>query len=116
MVGLKCVRFVAVIAACYVNIGIAQVNPDEYLTIVEVSEKAGKLYQNEEYDKAYLLFQSVNYNDTAYFDAKLSAMQCASSLDHYDTVIKICKEVLAVDKYNSIKGTFVNSLGHALIQ
>jgi len=100
----------------FANFGISQINTEEYLTPLEIFDKAAEYYQNEEYDKALTTFLEVHYNDTAYFDSRSKALQCASAQEKYDTVIDICKEMLAVKKYNPMRETFMNSMGHALLQ
>ncbi len=96
--------------------GYSQINPDEYLTAGEISEKGAEYYAQEHYDKAYLEFMKIHYNDTAYFDARLDAIHCASAQKHYDTVINVCRDVLQARKYNYKKEDFTNALGHALNQ
>ena len=109
-------KLLILIPALYISVGFSQVNPEEYLTAIEIFEKATDLYQNEDFDEAFKTFQLVNYNDTAYFDSRKLALQCVTVQDKYDTIINLCKEVLSLKKHNPSKLYFENLLGYAYLQ
>jgi predicted Zn-dependent protease len=94
----------------------SQVNKNKYQTAVEIFDEAKEQYAKENFEKAFTIFQKVNVNDTAYFDAMRFSMTCASRMDKYDTVIQLSKIVLASSWFNPERETFINSYGHALIQ
>lgn len=105
------------IATCILTASYSSMAQEKaYESVEEIYEEASEYMANESWAKAYDKLLEVNVNDTSYFDSRVNALVCAQVVDHYDTIVGLCKEVLAVEKYNPRKQTFVNSLGHALIQ
>ena len=96
--------------------GYGQKDKEVYHTVLEIFEKGAELYANENYTAAYDKFMEVNLNDTAFIDSRLNALQCLQMEDRFDTIINVCKDVLAISKYNPSRQSFINSLGHAYIQ
>jgi antitoxin component YwqK of YwqJK toxin-antitoxin module/tetratricopeptide (TPR) repeat protein len=85
-----------------------------YQSAAEVYEDGIEAYSNADYDKAFEKFASINYNDTAYFDAQFKALTIASEQKQYDTVLDIANTVLASRAYNPYKAYFLNNKGRAL--
>ena len=76
----------------------AQQDSTGYFSAREIYDRAKAFYLDEEYDKAFEEYQKVNYNDTAYFDSRSKALHCAAIQKKYDTVLTLCREVLACEE------------------
>jgi antitoxin component YwqK of YwqJK toxin-antitoxin module len=113
----KTSQFVLLLAGltAFINEANAQISPENYFTADEIFEKGAELYHEEEYDKAYDQFMTVHYNDTAYYDARRRAVECAEINDRYDTIIEVCSGVLELEKFNPYKEGFRISLISAMI-
>jgi len=109
-------NFVALLPLFFAFSVTSQVNQEKFETAGDIYETAGNYFSDEEYEKAYEEFSKINYNDTSYFESRQFALQCASKMNKYDTVINIAKDILEMDKYNPYRESFMNSLGHGLIQ
>ncbi len=101
-----------ILAAFFVNGFQAQIS--SYQSAAEIYEDGIAAYVDENFDVAFEKFSSINYNDTAYFDAQYKALSIASELGRFDTVLDISNTVLSNRAYNPYKAYFLNNKGRAL--
>jgi len=89
---------------------------NEYKSAKDYALEGGTFYADEQYEQAFEAFRKVNYNDTAYFDLTLAALEAASKTDMVDSILIITTNVLEDDRYNPLKEKFVIMKGYGLLQ
>lgn len=88
----------------------------QYQSAIDAFVEGIEYYAEEEYEDAFEAFAQINYNDTAYFQAQVLAISCASIDGRFDTIYNLASEVLKVRRKNPLKETFLNAKGKALIE
>jgi antitoxin component YwqK of YwqJK toxin-antitoxin module len=88
----------------------------QYQSAIDAYIEGIGYYAQENYEDAYNAFAQINYNDTAYFQAQVLAISCASIDERYDTILNLANEVLQVRRKNPLKESFLNAKGSALLK
>lgn len=88
----------------------------EYKSAEDYALEGATFYSDEQYEQAFEAFSQVNYNDTAYYELTLAALESAAEVDMIDTLLAITTKVLKDDRYNPLKEKFVIMKGYGLLQ
>jgi antitoxin component YwqK of YwqJK toxin-antitoxin module len=88
----------------------------EYKSAKDYAIEGATFFADEQYEQAFEAFSQVNYNDTAYYELTLAALESAAEVDMIDSLLAISTRVLEDDRYNPMKEKFIIMKGFGLIQ